>query len=520
MNQIVAILWKDLRRLTGWLALMCAVTTTKFTIGWWLALGEAQGFATWTKMGDLVKWLVVAEVVLTWLIAGALVLEDPLVGAQAAWRTRPISAGRLLAAKVIGALLWLWGPSVMFCLPWWWVSGFGVGDVVQAMAFGCVTTLAVIAPSFFVASLVDSMGRYVLWSIPGFAGVLIVPMAINFIAVSLPGGGAWWLLAAVAALFAATGYIVRFREDDVGRVFRGTAFGTVAGLAATGCWLVVRVNGPGPGWTELNADLARDVRISWQETRAVDQGRRDPFTSISSWFTEAGVPAGMALDVVGTHHEWTRAGGAPFRASGRGYTTTDTSSARSALRVPPQISDPETVRWHEEREQEREAKRAVARGTKATTRTKTASDQPEPTFIAFSSVPPSVGALVRTAATGYRVSAELRVLQGVEWAEVPLRAGASQAQDGHSVRVASSTPQYFGLAVAIVDARGPLNFMLENNQGRWRRPNYYGLDRESGRMEKLNSDVSSNVWIGGVELHAQTFSVHAPNSTLLIFNLL
>ena len=256
--------------------------------------------------------------------------------------------------------------------------------------------------------------------------------------------------------------------------------------------------------------MARDVKIAWRETRAVDQGRRDPFTSVNSWFTAEGVPAGMALDVVGTRHEWTRTGGAPFTASGRGYVTTDTNSVRSALGVLPQISDPETMRWQETREREREAQRAVARATKATAKTKATSGRPEPTLIAFTGVLPSVGALVRTAATGYRVSAELRVVRGVEWADVPLRAGASQARDGHGVRVASSTSQDFGLAVAIVDARGMWNFMLEYNHGRWRRPTYYGLDRESGRLEKFNTDLSSPVWIGGVELQAQTFSVQAP----------
>ena len=65
MNQIRAIMRKDGRRVKGWVALLLAVTVVKFGIGWWLVLGAAQGFDTWTKMGDVVKWLVVVEVVLT-----------------------------------------------------------------------------------------------------------------------------------------------------------------------------------------------------------------------------------------------------------------------------------------------------------------------------------------------------------------------------------------------------------------------------------------------------------------------
>jgi hypothetical protein len=507
MKQILVMVGKDGRRMKWWVALFLAVNAVKFGVGWWLTLGGAHGFATWGRMGDAVKWLVVAEVVLTWLIAGALVLEDPLVGAQAAWRTRPISAGRLFAAKAVGALLWLWGPSVLLGLPWWWASGFGVGDVLRAMAMGLATTVAVIAPSFFVASLVDSMGRYVLWSIPGFAGVFVVPMATKLIAERLPGGGAWWSLGAVAALFAAAGYLVRFRSDNAGRVFRGAAFGTVAVLAAVGCWLVVRFNGPGPKWTESNAAVARDVKISWRETRAVDQGKREPFTSVSSWFTAEGVPAGLALDAAGTRHEWTREGGAPITARGEGYAT-NANSVRSALGLPLEITDPETERWQEARQREREAQRALPRVPKGSKAGSTASEH---TLIAYSGVLPSVGAQLRTVATGYRVSAELRVVRAVEWANVPLRVGASEAREGHGVRVVSSTAQDQGRALAIVEARAlPWNFVWEYNQGRWRRPTYYGLDRESGRLVRFHSEVSPSVLIGGVELQAQTGSVDAP----------
>ena len=91
MNQIMTMVGKDGRRIKWWVALFLAVTVVKFGIAWWLSLGAARVFQTWTQVSDVVKWLMVAEVVLTWLIAGALVLEDPLVGAGAAWRTRPIS---------------------------------------------------------------------------------------------------------------------------------------------------------------------------------------------------------------------------------------------------------------------------------------------------------------------------------------------------------------------------------------------------------------------------------------------
>jgi hypothetical protein len=62
-------------------------------------------------------------------------------------------------------------------LPWWWASGLGFEDMLKAAALGTLGSVAVIAPSLFIAALVDSMGRYVLWSILGFAGVVTFPVS-------------------------------------------------------------------------------------------------------------------------------------------------------------------------------------------------------------------------------------------------------------------------------------------------------------------------------------------------------
>jgi len=503
MNQILAMVGKDGRRVKGWVALFLAVNVVKFGIGWWLAFGPAQGFATWVRMGDVVKWLMVAEVVLTWLIAGALVLEDPLVGAGAAWRTRPISVWRLLVAKVLGALLWLWGPSVVLGLPWWWASGLGGGDMLRAAALGLATTAAVIAPSFFVASLVDSMGRYVLWSIPGYAGMVVAPLAVRTLVEKLPGGGGWGAYVGVVVLVG-VGYFFRWREGAAGRVFRGAALGILAAVGVAGWGTVSELNSPQEKWSESNEEKARDVTISWRETRAVENGKREPQTSVNSWLNVEGVPAGMAFDVARTQHEWTREGRAAIAASGQGYAS-DLGRARSALKLPPEKSDPETVRWNEARQRVEEAKRTLPRPPSAPRSSR------EPMLVAYTTVPPSVGAQLRSVAATYRVTAELRLVQPVEWANVPLRAEAAQRGDGHGLRVTSIARQGDNVAVGIVATRAlPWDFVNEYNHGRWRRPAYYALDRASERVERINWDLSPSVYLGGVELQAQTATVYPP----------
>lgn len=507
MNQIMTMVGKDGRRIKWWVALFLAVTVVKFGIAWWLSLGAARVFQTWTQVSDVVKWLMVAEVVLTWLIAGALVLEDPLVGAGAAWRTRPISVWRLLVAKVTGALLWLWGPSVVLGLPWWWASGLGGGDMLRAAALGLVTTVAVIAPSFFVASLVDSMGRFVLWSIPGYAGMVVVPLAVKTLAEKLPGGGGWGVYLGVVGLLAGVGYFLRLREGAAGRVFRGAAvavIAVIAVIAVVGWRRVTVINGPKETWIESKVESASNVTISWRETRAVESGKREPQTSVNSWLNVEGVPAGMALDIARTRHEWTREGRATIVASGQGYAS-DVGRARRALKLPLEKSDPETVRWKEARQRDADAKRTIPRPTSAPR------SPLEPMIVAHTTVPPSVGAQLRSVPASYRVTAELRLVQPVEWANVPLRAEAAQRGDGHGLRVTAITRLSRGLRVEIVEARAlPWDFLDEYNQGRWRRPAYYGLDRESERLVNFNGDRSTSIWIGGVELQAQTMVVSAP----------
>ncbi len=504
MNQILTIMGKDGRRVKGWVALFLAVAVVKFGLGWWLALGGARGFEWWKQMSQVVGGLVVAEVVLTWLIAGALVLEDPLVGAGAAWRTRPISVGRLLVAKVLGALLWLWGPSVVLGLPWWMASGFGVGDGLRAMAMGLVMTVVVIAPSFFVASLVDSMGRYVLWSIPGYAGIVVVPLAVKTVVEMLPGGGGWGAYIGVIGLLAGAGYFLRLREGAEGRVFRRVAMGILAVVAVVGWWQVPHFNLDKEQWTDSKAERAREVTVSWRETRTVESGKREPHTAVTSWLGVEGIPAGMALDVARTRHEWTREGRAAIVAGGQGAWV-DAGLARKALTLPPEKTDPETVRWEEARQKEAEARRIIPRTPRAPR------SLLEPMIVAFTSVRPSVGAQLRSTAATYWVTAELRLVQPVEWANVPLRAGVMQRGDGHGLRVMSVARQGDNVVVGIVEARAvPWSFLNEYNQGRWRRPTYYGLDRESERLERFSWYTSPSVWIGGVELRAQTATVKAP----------
>lgn len=506
MNLIMTIVGKDVRRLRWTVGLLLVVTAVKFGIGWWLALGAAQGFQTWTQMGQVLRWLVGIEVVLTWWLAGALVMADPLAGPQAAWRTRPISLGRLVTAKVIAALLIAVGPGIVLGLPWWWASGLSFGDMLKAAALGILGSVAVIAPSLFIGALVNSMGRYVLWSILGFAGVVTLPLTTKVIADSLPGGGGWWVFGAVAAGLAALGWVVRFGDELQRRVFRGVAGGTAAVVAVAG-WSFVTMGGVTmpQAWRETNAEQARDVKLNWRETTVTDAARKERGSTVNTGLTVAGLPTGLAVDMGDAEHVWTWADGATVTKPASGYTWS-ARWTREALRLPPEKVDAETVAWEAAQKKEQEAKR------KSPSQLGRRSRGDEPTLLVTTRVAASVGEKLRTTPPSLTVKAQVRVVRPVEWLDVPLAAGARAAGDGRAVRVVDVAERTGrGAVVQIVDTRPlPWDFMSEYNQGRWRRPNYYAVDRDTGRLANVSGDLSSSVWVGGVELQARSFELSGP----------
>ena len=176
MSHMRHIFIKDLRRLRwsilGWSALVMARMLIS-TAGADIALG---GFGPQIGIGELSALLSLTDVLFLALLISRLVHDEPLVGRDAFWMTRPIAPDALMAAKLGFALCFFLVVPL-------------AGDAVVAAAFGTgAADIARTIPVFLVnqgiramlltalAAVTPSLVRYVL-AVVGVAAAFVMLMA-------------------------------------------------------------------------------------------------------------------------------------------------------------------------------------------------------------------------------------------------------------------------------------------------------------------------------------------------------
>lgn len=161
MRLIWHIIAKDVRRVAwvwlAWLALLVTAVT------WMQGRGSVGGAAV-----GMVAWLLI--IALGFVVAGILMLEDPISDGRAAWRTRPVGRVRLLATKLACGLLlmgvtpWLLtGPARSVTAGW-----FTVGTWSEALF------LPLVVPALAIGALARDVGHFALCSV--FLAVVHVAM--------------------------------------------------------------------------------------------------------------------------------------------------------------------------------------------------------------------------------------------------------------------------------------------------------------------------------------------------------
>ncbi len=300
MNLTLHLIRKDLRhfRLAAlfWAILVAAqiILTNRL-----LSSGPNDG-DWYMLMCGFVNLLYFLGLVFGYLFAGMIVLADASAGSVSHWQTRPVSGGRLLAAKTITGILILGVLPVMLWLPWWIYCGFGVGGTAKAAALVFAATLIPALLGTALAAVVDQLGRFMMLSMILVAALIVFAMtalvpdttAPTLIGTRLLLGLVCLVVTALAAI------VVQYRTRQV--VKSGTVLiaGVVVILLIRAWWPIDLVPVTGwdlmHRWNESPATLAGAGKISGRIWRAEAGSRNnkdgvaEPFITVNLGL--AGVP--------------------------------------------------------------------------------------------------------------------------------------------------------------------------------------------------------------------------------------
>lgn len=153
---------KDIRRMGlpigGWLVFI-VVSAAGFRLAAGGLGSNPTMLTTWTGL------IVTLQFVMGYLLAGALVLEEPIVGTTGFWKTRPIPPMRLLLAKAIAlALLFVLAPAIALAPAWLW-CGFSAGELLAAARDMMIRQGAVTVVAAAIAALSPSLRHFLLSSL-------------------------------------------------------------------------------------------------------------------------------------------------------------------------------------------------------------------------------------------------------------------------------------------------------------------------------------------------------------------
>lgn len=186
MNLAWHIAKKDMRRLAlptgGWLVVLVAAAIAFRVISPPAEGHAASAIDMWQKLamiwGRLLEWL---QIFIAGLLAGYLVIDDPLTDTNSFWLTRPISRGRLLAAKLMAAAVLFLAAPIALLLPVWLACGFGAGDIAAAGWQFVASHGGWILFALMAASLARSLPQFLFFSLViagGFAATSVIAASV------------------------------------------------------------------------------------------------------------------------------------------------------------------------------------------------------------------------------------------------------------------------------------------------------------------------------------------------------
>lgn len=519
MKLIVHIIWKDLRRLRGWLA--CWIVVLALPIVGGILLLDQTPDRNWRSLDWIQPAMVAVQLLFSYLLTLLVVQEDPVTGRSQFWTTRPIGGGRLLAAKVGAALFIGAGIPSLVALPWWMACGFGAGEIVAAGSEAFLLATLVVFPAMLVGALTNSLGRAVLWSMVVFAvaGTLLlyVPMLVNLgsnrdMALVL-SRLVLAVLVAVASTAGMVGWLYRTRRYGLGLAGLAVVAGGLVLGAARSPWAWLTGNEPQEWRPERSAQVQVSYHHAWSRPMERVGGRglvSEDEVRVSFRTTE---PAkDLWMEGVGARQRWQwdetrleRTGGLGLRG---GFAT---GVAGFKWMAP----DPETAAYQQamDDQRSRDLLPPIRRWTGEFGRSDVA--PPEgPWFQTMTTVPSSLAAKMVTTPPRYDARLWLATYRPVVANEVPLRVGGWHRGRGHAMRISQLIRENMTAIALVVDARRwswVTELQMAAQRRRWFRTRYeHGyllLNRSRSEVIWSSQDVGFNLPIAGVGLRWLTARV-------------
>lgn len=473
-----------------------------------------------------------------YILVSRFVQTDELTGTRMFWLTRPISATRLLAAKVVGVGLFFALLPGLLLLPWWLYNGFGVREILWTSLDMLGWQLLMIAPAFLLASLTADLGRVLMWTlviVTGlFAGVIILQSKLG-ISFGDPFGSSrvgvmftrLWLadvvLVAGAMAIVVHQFLTRRSARSVG--LTGALLGLVVLVGSIGWadWSQAfdgaRLVGSGPTPPGLVEGVKFEVEPAEEVKYPARPNGREADRELRVRLRTAGLPEDMKLFGERIEQKWHWTDSLSFKRSGTGYRNSvqdaDVHVLRAALALREFPADPETDAWRRARWDQMNAGR-VARGQQPL-------PPPEPRvgragiiLSADTWLPPSIMARMRAEPPAYTATVHGIIARVHLSAELPAKAGARGSGESRTFHILQQEGNRLALVTTIpsVKKTGLWQVLLGKQTGRreyFFRDRLVLVNRATGDISEVGRGYSQSpraVQVGGVVIGWEAISLY------------
>jgi len=491
--------------------------------------------------------LVFLQVIMGYILVARLVQADALIGTSMFWRTRPISAGRLLAAKVAGVLAIFAVLPVLLLLPWWLYCQFGYREVLWAAVDTFGWQLLMIAPAFLVASLTDDLGRVLLWTlllvIGLFSWIVLLQSSLtaslgrsyNQVGPSVMFTRLWvcgLILMVGSMAIAAHQYLTRHFVRSV--VLVVACLGLIALVGQVWPW----------NWGRSLASLHKPA-LAPVEPGVVDQlsftvepakgtfgsgfkGKGegdDKDAALNLKLRVRGLPDELAVVTENVRQTWSWPNGLKLTRGGRAYSWWNDSPGDAVLRrayaLPPE--DPETLQWMKVRRERTNARINANRAARGLPPIPPYAPPPRPakgdgTLLSdYVSLPNSILAKMKVEPPAYRADAKWILYRPEAVAELPLKVGARAvggARTFHIAQFIERRPLVISTHASVTQY-GVWNSAAVSSEFRnwFFRERFAAVNRVTGDINEVrNGQVGSKqLFVGGVIVDWNVLEVYPTN---------